>query len=158
MTIKTAIVKKANPKQVVVVHSCTQEETIRKINLILLGNGKPEDGLAFIVKNMSRINEDMCKDLSEIKCKFSLSAEVNNELETQNRVRDAIIKEREKIKNELIKQKELDTSQKTFSWSKIGIGITALSLVVLLVFQILNYSLNKKIKTEINSVETETKK
>lgn len=46
---------------------CTQTENIAKLNLVLLGNGNPENGIAFKVLRMADSHELIKDDISEIK-------------------------------------------------------------------------------------------
>lgn len=49
------------------IHICTQAENIAKLNLVLLGNGNPETGVAFKVLRMADSNEVIRVDIREIK-------------------------------------------------------------------------------------------
>lgn len=47
-------------------HCCTQEEQISKLNLLLLGNGNPQDGYIFKVMQMTKKVEDIETHLTGI--------------------------------------------------------------------------------------------
>jgi hypothetical protein len=47
-------------------HTCSQAETIDKINLILLGNGDPEKGLAYRVGRMADSHDQMKDNIVKI--------------------------------------------------------------------------------------------
>jgi hypothetical protein len=61
-----AVIKKAIPKKAIVVNSCTQEEQIRKISLLLIGNGHPQDGYVYKVIEMGNKVNDIDKKLTGI--------------------------------------------------------------------------------------------
>ena len=58
-------------KLISAVHKCSQEENLKRMNVILVGNGHPEQGLAFIVKqtcnDMATIKEDIAEIKTDIK-------------------------------------------------------------------------------------------
>jgi len=49
------------------IHVCMQEEQIEKMSLILVGNGHPEDGIAYKVMVMAKDFPEVKKDIEEIK-------------------------------------------------------------------------------------------
>jgi hypothetical protein len=49
-----------------IIHYCTQEEAISRINLILVGNGHPEDGIAYKVLQMAKTHESILASLEKI--------------------------------------------------------------------------------------------
>ena len=49
-----------------VVHYCTQSEAIDRINLLLVGNGHPEDGLAFKVAKMTQDTADIKEAVNKL--------------------------------------------------------------------------------------------
>ena len=59
MTVKSSI-KKVPKQHVAILHSCTQADRLQRIELILVGNGHPEDGYVFKVIEMG-------KEITEIK-------------------------------------------------------------------------------------------
>lgn len=50
-----------------IIHRCSQKENIRRINEILVGNGHPEDGLAFQFKVFMKDHTKVVEDIAEIK-------------------------------------------------------------------------------------------
>ena len=48
-------------------HCCTQEENLRRMNEILIGNGHPEDGLAFRFKEFMIDHKAVVENIEEIK-------------------------------------------------------------------------------------------
>jgi len=56
-------VKRVKPEKIAVIHHCTQEDRVKRIELILVGNGHPEDGYVYKViemaKTISAINDKL---------------------------------------------------------------------------------------------------
>lgn len=48
-------------------HFCTQEETIKRISYLLVGNGEPEEGLAFKFAEFMKDHVVVVKNIEEIK-------------------------------------------------------------------------------------------
>lgn len=48
-------------------HFCKQSNQIKKLNLLLLGNGNPKDGYVYKVIDMSKVQDDMKTDIGDIK-------------------------------------------------------------------------------------------
>lgn len=48
-------------------HYCTQEETIKRMNYLLIGNGEPEDGMLFKFSTFMREHKIIVDDIAEIK-------------------------------------------------------------------------------------------
>lgn len=67
-----------NPHPPQITHTCSQAETIDKINLLLFGNGHPEDGIVFKVLRMSDSNEVMKNDIGEIKTSINKLTEMHD--------------------------------------------------------------------------------
>ena len=80
-------IKKAPIKKVAILHSCTQAENIRRMNEILVGNGHPEDGLAFRFKEFMADHKRVLFDIDEIK----------NELKNVNENYNVLLSETTKI-------------------------------------------------------------
>jgi hypothetical protein len=59
----TTKIKRIKPERVAVIHNCTQEEQIKKLSMILVGNGNPEDGYVYkVIKlgdHIEAINEKL---------------------------------------------------------------------------------------------------
>jgi hypothetical protein len=45
-------IKRVSSKKVAIIHVCTQEDQIKKMSLLLLGNGNPKDGYVYKVMEM----------------------------------------------------------------------------------------------------------
>jgi len=58
--MKSILKKVPIEKEVAIIHSCTQADRLKRIELILVGNGHPEDGYVFKVIEMG-------KEITEIK-------------------------------------------------------------------------------------------
>lgn len=48
-------------------HFCTQEETIKRINYLLVGNGNPKEGILFKFEQFMNEHGDLIEDIKEIK-------------------------------------------------------------------------------------------
>lgn len=59
--------KRRRTARTVVVHQCNQEEVLRRVNLVLFGNGHPEDGLAFLVREFIKSQKDITQDIANIR-------------------------------------------------------------------------------------------
>jgi hypothetical protein len=143
-------IKRVKTEKVAIIHSCTQEEHIKRqgellgrLATITLGNGRPEDGLLFRFGKFMDEHKIVVSDIQEIKQKLSTVNEINTELEVQRRVKDEIAK--------LVSE---TADKKKFSWSKFSIIIAAVSFAVFATFQVLNYFKSDKVVT----VTTETNK
>jgi hypothetical protein len=62
----TTPVKKVRPKEVAILHVCTQEKQISKMSLLLVGNGNPKDGYIYKVMEMSDEMKNMNEKLTGI--------------------------------------------------------------------------------------------
>jgi hypothetical protein len=133
------VMKKAKPKEVVVIHSCTEQKTLERICLILFGNGHPEDGLAFLVREYIKNMDGIKKDVGEIRTRLSGVTEVSNELELQNRVRIEVEKEKQKIKEAQNVEEGKTSVRKSFTWQKFAVTVATLSFLTMAAFSILNY-------------------
>ena len=136
-------VKRVPKEKVAILHICEQKENIRKINEMLVGNGHPEDGLAFKVRRMYDTSEEIKKQVGEIREKLSSVAEVNTELEIQRRI---------SIKVSELKNIKLDKGVKV-----AGIFIAALILISSFFLGVLNYQHTRGIpglKTEVDMINT----
>lgn len=51
----------------IVVHKCNQEEYLKRVNTVLFGNGHPEDGLAFLVRQFIKEHTNMTQDIANIR-------------------------------------------------------------------------------------------
>lgn len=59
--------KRRRTARTVVVHQCNQEEYLKRVNMVLFGNGHPEDGLAFLVRAFIKSQTDMQEDIAHIR-------------------------------------------------------------------------------------------
>lgn len=59
--------KRRTRTKTVVVHQCNQEEYLKRVNMVLFGNGHPEDGLAFLVRAFIKSQTDMQEDIAHIR-------------------------------------------------------------------------------------------
>jgi hypothetical protein len=86
----------------VIVHKCSKEVVIARISEILVGNGKPDTGLAFRFSAFMDDHQRVLNDISEIKDKLSVQTQVNHEIEIQNRVKAALehSEKNKKLENE----------------------------------------------------------
>jgi len=55
------------------IHICSKEEVLDRMSVILLGNGHPEDGLAFRFREFMKDHERVVSDISEIKNKIDIA-------------------------------------------------------------------------------------
>lgn len=67
----TLIKNKRTPKKTKVknddIHFCSEKELLNRIALILFGNGHPEDGLGFILREYIKEQQDIKKNVCEIR-------------------------------------------------------------------------------------------
>lgn len=95
--------------QVKVLHVCTQKENIQKMNLILLGNGHPEDGLAFKVLKMVDTVEYIKLGIAELNKKSEINTKTAitaiNAIESYKKEIESIEKGENKADNNHIKTK-----------------------------------------------------
>ncbi len=59
-------IKRVSSKKDAIIHVCTQEDQIKKMSLLLLGNGNPKDGYVYKVMEMSDEMKTINKKLTEI--------------------------------------------------------------------------------------------
>ena len=149
MVIKSPI-KKISPEKVAIVHVCTQSENIEKMNLILLGNGHPEDGLAYKVIKMT-------DDITAIKKGVDSLHESNHEAQkiatTALNAVEGYKKEMsglEKGKDNEIKTKAERRADAQKTLQLIATIIMAVGLIITAYF---GYLGNKKQNTTIQKVE-----
>ncbi len=155
MVVKSKSVKRKTS------HSCNKNATIKRqgvlidrISLIVLGNGKLEDGLFFQFKEFMKDHKEVVNDISEIKDKLSTVNEINTELEIQRRVKlteDNLRKEFAELQSKADDKKE---DKKKFSWTRFSIVSASIGLVIMAIFQVLNYIKSGEIKTEVNTVNS----
>jgi hypothetical protein len=135
-------------------HFCTQEDAINRINLILVGNGHPEDGLAFVVKAMT-------KDMSEIKTHLSaVNANISEAIKaatTSSSALELYKKETESIERGKVEaegRQQLAESLKRANirdnWYKV---FTALALIASIYFGFANNKKSSKIETTTSATE-----
>lgn len=124
---------------------------LNRLSKVNLGNGHEEDGLLFIVRNFVKEHEVVLTDIHDIKERLSTVAEVNFELEVRRRVQA----DREKTLKETRETNDIKLKKSSFIWSKVPIIVGILTLIVLLVFQILNYGINthSATKDDVNLVK-----
>ena len=111
--------RKPRTKTTMHIH-CTQEENIRRLNEIIVGDGHPEDGLAFKVGRMA-------DSVDEIKMKLSAASDIEKEMEIIRRV-DA---EKEKLKKEFEGKKSLKFGKVTKIVGLVLGGLTIIAMFVL---------------------------
>lgn len=124
---------------------------LNRLSKVSLGNGHEENGLLFIVRKFVDEHAIVLTDIHDIKEKLSIVAEVNFELEVRRRVQA----DREKTLKETRESDDIKLKKRTFVWSKIPIFAGVVTVVILLVFQILNYSINRHsaTKDDVNMVK-----
>jgi len=139
-------------------HNCIQKaellrhtELLKRFNMILLGNGTPEDGLFFLFRKHIKDHDSILSDIKDIKDKLSTVTEINTEMEIQRRVKE----EKEKLMKKMDDDNIAEVEKKKFSWTKFSIVVGALAFVVMAIFQVLNYSHNIEIKDA--AIATESK-
>ena len=64
-------VKRVKPEKIAVIHHCTQEDRVKRIELILVGNGHPEDGYVYKVIEMAKAITDINDKLTTISVKVT---------------------------------------------------------------------------------------
>ena len=123
------------------IHYCSQEETIKRINLILIGNGHPEDGLAFKVLHMAKTHESILSSLKDINSNVKeLSEKYDTAITASKTAVNAIenykneVAQFQKGKEEVIKELDKNTtknhSRKLTVLQTIGIIVAALMLCI----------------------------
>jgi len=157
-TIKT---KGKKPRTI---HKCSQAEIIERqgilierIGKITLGNGTPEDGLLFKFRRFLDYHDKVVSDIKEIKTKLSTMSEIDFEIEVSRRVNIELEKQKEKMKQDSLQVKDMNIKKSSFSWQKISGFVAIVSIIIITIFSILNYSINKDSKSK-SPVQTETTK
>jgi hypothetical protein len=117
---------------------------LNRLSKVSLGNGHEEDGLLFVVRKFVNEHAVVLTDIHDIKEKLGTVTEINTELEVQRRVQA----EKEKLIREARENLEIKLKKRTFTWSKIPVIVAILSLIVLTIFSILNYNINRKTATK----------
>ena len=129
-------------------HKCTQTEVIDRMSLILVGNGHPEDGLAFKVRQMF-------EDVSEIKTmvnKLHERADENKKsAETAIHAVDAYKKEVALIDKTKIKVERTDAEKRAERRDKIRTTITIVTAVLMVAGIITTIALSNKNVTQSES-------
>ena len=133
-------------------HVCSQEENLAKLNLVLLGNGHPEDGIAFKVLAMAENHKIIKDDIGEIK--DSLKKITDNQTQTfaaATMAAHAIEQYKaENDKFEAGKKVIVETiSKKTSGWMQFAAVVIA---AIMMIFGYMNIKkdstqLDQKIKT-----------
>jgi len=81
--VRNSQIKKISPEKVAILHVCTQEEQIRKLSEILVGNGHPEDGYVYKVI-------EVCKEVKDINNKLTGITGIVKELHEESIGKKAI--------------------------------------------------------------------
>ena len=79
------VVKRIKPEKVAVIHHCTQEDRVKRIELILVGNGHPEDGYVYKVIEMSKAIREINDHITGIS---GIVKELHEESIGKNAVKD----------------------------------------------------------------------
>jgi hypothetical protein len=141
-----------NDKDITPTHYCSQEETIKRINLILIGNGHPEDGLAFKVLHMAKTHESILTSLKDINGSVKeLSEKYDTAINASKTAINAIetykneVAQFQKGKEEVIKELDKNTIKSHSKTIKVLqlIGI----IVAVLMLCVTTYNSFKKSKT-----------
>jgi hypothetical protein len=144
----------AKNKQPKIIHFCTQEEAIARINTILIGNGHPEDGLAFVVrKSITDIAEikDCLKELNgSVKTSIEASAKTGKALELYKKEMEGIDKGKSEIEEKQQLADSLYQTKVRDNWYKV---LTALALIVTMYFGFRNSASTSKLITTTQSTE-----
>jgi hypothetical protein len=134
--------KKVPIEKVAVIHVCTEKEQINRLNLILVGNGHPEDGLAFKVAKMLTTHETVSKDIGEIKTSIKELAQMYDDtFEAAKTAQSALEKYKSEVANfdeggaKLKAQLRANYLQKV---QTLGIVFTGLALVFTIIMGIIN--------------------
>jgi hypothetical protein len=139
-----------------VIHYCTQEEAIKRINTILVGNGHPEDGLAFVVRASLNDIKDIKVDISDIKKDIRDAIDASTKATKALDLYKAEIEGYDKREEEELGKQEiaakLERETKRDNWYKV---LTIIAIAVTLLIGIAN--LFKSGKIETISTKTETK-
>jgi len=137
---------------------CNQIENIELIKnslgsleKIINGNGMIKGMKTDLALVAERSNE-MSEWLNDLKTKLSNTTEINRELEIQRRVNIEAEKIKEKLKTEQNTEEGRKHTKKSLIWEKIGVIAAIVSVLVIALFSILNYSKSKTVKTEIGTV------
>lgn len=96
--------KKTPSKSQKVIHVCSQKENIRRLNEVVIGNGHPEDGLAYIVRGMKedvgQIRTTVNKAIEDSAKTQQLLEQYKSDEAKYEEGKQAIIKLREKEEKE----------------------------------------------------------
>jgi hypothetical protein len=148
-----------------IVHTCTQEETLRRhgevldrISTVTLGNGHPEDGLLFLFRAFLKDRDEMIKDIKDIKSKvdeaIGASARTRNALDKYKAEMGGVEKGKEKAINEDKLEKEHKHTKTIRVLTTISISIAAIGLTITTIFTVLNHQGQKGLKTEVDMINT----
>lgn len=137
MTAKLPI-KRIPKEKLAVFHICSENDRIKRIELLLVGNGHPEDGYIFKVG-------EMAKEIKGINEKLTGISGIVKELHEESINKKAIGKSDKEIKTE--KRAKVTMWIKTASFI-----IGAISLILTAYF---SYSSNRKIITTESSLKNE---
>jgi len=138
-------------------HVCTQAEQIEKMSLLLVGNGHPEDGIAFKVLVMAKDFPELHKDIEEIKRIVTNLSESKIETDAyEEGERDTKLKVESRKKEEADKKDmQLKNRNTTIMYGSLLIAFLLFAL------QVANYIKSDKILKAENakkSVQTEITK
>lgn len=154
-------------------HYCTKEEAFDRVNLLLVGNGDPESGLAFKVARLADQFKETHTDVKEIKDSvkvlakmyddtFDAASSVASAFEQYKSEREYYTKGKESVIDEEEKKREEDRKMKSERHNKfvrtssaIGLVITGLSFVVVATFTALNYAEQHALKPVIMETNKE---
>lgn len=136
-----------------VLHICSQEENLAKLNLVLLGNGHPEDGIAFKVLSLVESNRIIKDDIGEIKDSLKkLTDNQNQTFSAAMMAAHAVEQYRaENDKYEAGKKSVTDSmTTKTSGWMQFAAIIIA---AIMMIFGYIDLKQNNtKLDSKINSM------
>lgn len=133
---------------------CTQEEAIRRMSLILVGNGKPEDGIAFKVLTMHDNIEDIKKGVEQLQERAEANAKAAS---SAVNALDAYKKEMAGIDigKELV---EKIVEKKWKLWFEVlGLVFVAAATITSIVIGLSNNNQNARIEGQQQEIKTEIK-
>ena len=135
-------------------HICTQAENIAKLNLVLLGNGDLENGVAFKVLRMADSNEIIKADIREIKDSLTELALLHKQTyEAATTAASAIERYKEDaVQFEAGKQSIVTTTnQKSAKWLQT---IAVIIAAVMMIFGYINLKRDSDtLNTKFNNIE-----
>lgn len=148
--------RKPKPKMVIV-HQCSQEEILKRINTVLFGNGHPEDGLAFLVRTFIKDQTAMHGNIEEIKKSviglyqkydetYDAAEKAQHAIDTYKLEEEAFEKGKEEVEEKA--GKKLTDGRENFN-KNVGFWMLIVTALGLLVTMILTFASNKKVEERI---------